>query len=139
MAERTDKDYAIEHAGYMATAARAFMAAVNAETTARMDDEEHGTERSGEELALAMSEVSEACSALSNAIYEFEKRRDRAARGVQGGYLDAFYEMAAMLGIEGAQAKSPEQVYREQIKPALEALKVGAADGVDLPDGEQHG
>lgn len=39
------------------------------------------------------------------------------------GFMEAFYEMAAMLGIEGAQAKSPEQVYREQVKPALAALK----------------
>ena len=39
------------------------------------------------------------------------------------GYMEAFYEMAAMLGIKGAQAKTPEQVYREQVKPALEALR----------------
>jgi hypothetical protein len=50
------------------------------------------------------------------------------AQQLQEGFMQAFYEMAAMLGIEGAQAKSPEQVYREQVKPALEALKQRAAN-----------
>jgi hypothetical protein len=39
------------------------------------------------------------------------------------GYMEAFYEMAAMLGVEGAQAATPEQVYAEQVKPALERLQ----------------
>lgn len=37
------------------------------------------------------------------------------------GYATAFYEIAAMLGI-GAQAASPADVWRDQMRPKLEAL-----------------
>ena len=40
----------------------------------------------------------------------------------QAGYVDAFYELADMMGI-GAQAKSPAEVWQQQMKPRLaEAL-----------------
>lgn len=50
------------------------------------------------------------------------------AQQLPEGFMEAFYEMAAILGIESAQAKSPEQVYREQVKPALERLQQRATD-----------
>jgi hypothetical protein len=81
--KRTDKDYAIEHAGYLATAARNYMMAVGAEAVARMDDENDGTEDTAEKVEQALESLSDAGRSLSGAIYEFEKRRDRAA-GVRG-------------------------------------------------------
>jgi hypothetical protein len=41
--------------------------------------------------------------------------------GADGGYAIAFYEIAKMLGI-GAQAASPADVWRDQMRPKLEAL-----------------
>lgn len=35
------------------------------------------------------------------------------------GYIDAFYEIAAILGVSGPQAASPQQVFETQIKPRL--------------------
>lgn len=91
MAERTDKDYAIEHAGYMADAAKWLMERMDAEFDARealeaaeaagADD----AEQKAEDLRSVEQDVVEARSTLRNRIYEFEKRRDRALRtaGVQ--------------------------------------------------------
>lgn len=76
---RTDADYAIEHAGYLATAARRFREAVNVEGLARIDDEEKGNEDTSNALDAARENVSEASLSLRSAIFEFEKRRDRAA------------------------------------------------------------
>lgn len=39
----------------------------------------------------------------------------------ESGYVHAFYEIAAMLGI-GARAKSPASVWQDEIKPKLQAL-----------------
>lgn len=55
--ERTPEQYAIEHGRYLADAARNLQVAINAR-----DD----------------TQISEAWGALSSAIYEFEKRADRA-------------------------------------------------------------
>jgi hypothetical protein len=57
VADRSPKDYAIEFGGYLAEAARNFQVALNS------NDPEDRAEK---------------WSALSNAIYEFEKRRDKA-------------------------------------------------------------
>lgn len=80
MAERTDKDYAIEHAGYLAAAARNFLDALNAEFDAREAHDALGTDTTSQALAEAEANVSEARSTLYNRIYGFETRRDRALR-----------------------------------------------------------
>jgi hypothetical protein len=77
--KRTDKDYAIEHAGYLANAARNMLAAINIEAVLRERDDEIGSAHTAERLTTAMSRTSEAMGTLRNRIYEFEKRRDRAA------------------------------------------------------------
>ena len=58
---RNDKDYAIEFGGYLATAAEAYMAAVN-------DSRPHP------------DEVTDTHRALKSAVYEFRKRAQRARR-----------------------------------------------------------
>lgn len=52
--------------------------------------------------------------------------------GAADGYASAFYEIATMLGI-GAQAASPVDVWRDQMRPKLEALtaRTDAAGTVD--------
>ena len=57
MRERDAKDYAIEFGGYLADAARNFQVALNSGDPSERDDK---------------------WKALSSAIYEFEKRRDKA-------------------------------------------------------------
>lgn len=78
-AERTPQDYAIEHAGYMAQAARNLMAKLNAEDYARVRHEESDTDETRDDLSDAGEERADAFNALQSSIYEFEKRRDRAA------------------------------------------------------------
>lgn len=60
MAERNAKDYAIEFGGYLAAAARRYMASVNREVIPEGD-----------------TECGEAWRGLKSAIYEFEKRAAR--------------------------------------------------------------
>jgi hypothetical protein len=81
MSERTDKDYAIEHATYMADAAKNYLAAINAEFVARMDAEEIGTPAMHDLLNECEQYTCEAYKTLESRIYEFEKRRDRALQG----------------------------------------------------------
>lgn len=78
-AVRSEKDYAIEHAGYMVDAAKSMIARINAEDEARMAHDERGGARSGRALDAAMDARGEAVVALCECIHEFEKRRDRAA------------------------------------------------------------
>lgn len=79
---RTPQEYAIEHAGYLATAATEFMAACNAfdEAREKHEDAEERVEAAAayDVLYAAQEARSDAWSALRNAVYEFEKRRDRA-------------------------------------------------------------
>jgi hypothetical protein len=77
--ERTPQDYAIEHAGYMVDAAKHLLEKINAEDSARMRHDETGTRRDARALDAAMDLRGEAIGRLRSAIYEFEKRRDRAA------------------------------------------------------------
>lgn len=79
MAERTPKDYAIEHAGYMAEAARHLITAINIEAVLSERHDEAGSAHTAEKLAAAKERTGEAMGTLRNRIYEFEKRRDRAA------------------------------------------------------------
>lgn len=76
---RSAKDYAIEHAGYMATTAKLLLDAINEEDRARMVHDERGSELSGRVLDSRMASRGEMVLALRTDIYEFEKRRDRAA------------------------------------------------------------
>lgn len=46
---------------------------------------------------------------------------DRLAHTAQDGYATAFYEIAALLGIP-ARAASPAEVWRDEMRPKLEAL-----------------
>ena len=80
---RSDKDFAIEHAEYMAKAAECFMDAVNAEDVAvdalAYADEATNPERLGENFDQAQAYRGEMTVALRGDIYEFRKRRDRVA------------------------------------------------------------
>lgn len=90
MTTRTDKDYAIEHAGYLADAVKHFLSRLDAEfdasealEAAEAADAEDAEQKAGD-LRSIEEEVGEARSVLRNRVYEFEKRRDRAvAVGVQ--------------------------------------------------------
>ena len=55
-------------------------------------------------------------------------RQDAATSTAQDGYATAFYEIATMLGIS-ARAASPADVWRDQMRPKLEALAAGQGDG----------
>lgn len=72
---RTDKDYAIEHGGYLATAAEYFLAKLNDyyKAVERCDPD-----RDEEVIDNAQQEESDAWQGLNSAIYEFRKRAERA-------------------------------------------------------------
>jgi hypothetical protein len=86
---RTPQDYAVEHAGYMANAARNLIECVNSEADARgawEDAEDDGEEELRRQtLDEKVENTSEALRILASRIYEFEKRRDRAAGVSVGG------------------------------------------------------
>jgi len=75
---RSDKDYAIEHAEYMATAAEQLAYSVDALDAAHLLD---GETPGGADDAVneAHANYIEARKDLRSAVYEFRKRRDRAA------------------------------------------------------------
>jgi hypothetical protein len=77
---RSDKDYAIEHAAYMATDAERLLAAIEALSAAELRLEESGEDDDGT-VADARDNVWGATRSLRSGIYEFRKRRDRAALG----------------------------------------------------------
>lgn len=89
MSERTNSDYAIEHAGYLANAARHLISCVNAEADARgawedaVDDGEEELRR--QTLDEKADDTSEALRTVEARIYEFEKRRDRALSAGMAG------------------------------------------------------
>lgn len=74
--ERTPKDYAIEHAEYMAQDAERLLEAINHLNAQRDED---GEAFDSDALAHAEEAATEAFGAVRNGIYEFRKRRDRAA------------------------------------------------------------
>lgn len=85
----TDADYAVEHAGYLADAAGAFIELCNLRDAALLEledvDSVEGPDcSSGCRLAVenVTTAYSESMSALREAVYEFEKRRDRALENV---------------------------------------------------------
>lgn len=79
--ERTQQDYAIEHAGYLATAADSVQEAYQAYSLAQMNVDEGGDDGEGELAELvdsARDDLHEALNDLRGMVYEFRKRRDRA-------------------------------------------------------------
>lgn len=71
--ERTSEQYAIEHGRYLANAARRFMLVLNQEA---VDD--------GGGRPFDQDRRTDAWTALSDAIYEFEKRADHAYPNQRG-------------------------------------------------------
>lgn len=78
---RSAKDYAIEHASYLARAATHLITAINDHALAQQQFEEGD----GSEDATDASDqiLGDALSALRDSIYEFKKRRDRALGNAQ--------------------------------------------------------
>lgn len=80
---RTPKDYAIEHAEYMAVEAEQLIDALNdlgeIEALREESDNDDG------DIEGARGAVNERMLSLLSGIYEFRKRRDRAIRGETGG------------------------------------------------------
>jgi hypothetical protein len=77
--ERSPKDYAIEHGGYLANSACYLLDCLNELDAARLTHEERDDDASRDDLECAGETAIGARTGLRNAIYEFEKRRDRAA------------------------------------------------------------
>jgi hypothetical protein len=79
---RTDADYAIEHAGYLATAAEQFITSIDEFDAAANALEEGTDDETDDELKRALDHAFEVrCdhrNGLANAIYEFRKRAERA-------------------------------------------------------------
>ena len=75
---RTPADYAIEHAEYMAQASEHVITAVNA-LHAVYQSLADGDGLDPQDIQNAESNVTEMLVGLRGAIYEFRKRRDRAA------------------------------------------------------------
>lgn len=79
--ERTPQDYAIEHAGYLATAADSVQEAYKTYSLAQMNVDEAGDDGEGELNELvddARDDLHEALNDLRGMTYEFRKRRARA-------------------------------------------------------------
>lgn len=81
---RTPRDYAIEHAGYLAKAAKGYIQAVNelSQVDLAIEDDDGEDPKVGQDLQqqqdAAREQLSEATRNLHTCIFEFEKRRDRA-------------------------------------------------------------
>ena len=84
---RSAKDYAIEHAEYLAGAAERFLAASDAlyEAQATADDtDDDEIEDAQQKIEECQETMTDARSTLSQRIYEFRKRRDRAIDSARG-------------------------------------------------------
>lgn len=105
--ERSPADYAIEHAEYLAKAAERFIEAVVAMAVA--DYEHEGTAEDEARVDAASEAVGEAQGALRNCIYEFRKRRDRAAAPEPPAQQPMQHGMAVrQLGIVGKAFDTPD-------------------------------
>lgn len=81
--ERSPKDYAIEHAEYMATSADHVLAEFQAYGLALLAVDEGGDDGEGElfeNVDAARSDLQESLVGLRHMVYEFRKRRDRIPR-----------------------------------------------------------
>lgn len=77
--ERTATDYALEFAEYLAKDAERLLEAMNAEDALRLRREE-SDDVSDDDMHDAAADRAEQIRAVRNGIYEFRKRRDRAAK-----------------------------------------------------------
>lgn len=79
------------------------------------------------ELSLALKNARLLAETLPVASVEREAARSIAeylARlAPRGGYVEAFYEMADILGVNAPLTISPKKAYQTQMKPKLEALR----------------
>ncbi|MDD0981334.1 hypothetical protein [Pseudomonas shahriarae] len=83
LSERSPKDYAIEHAEYMAKSADDVLAQFQAYGLALLAVDEGGDDGEGElfeNVDAARSDLQESLLNLRSMVYEFRKRRDRIAR-----------------------------------------------------------
>lgn len=87
---RSAKDYAIEHAGYLATAVRKFLHDLGEENAALDQHESNATDDTLAELEAAQEAVSESRGSVRDLLYEFEKRRDYALSGEKAGPGDGW-------------------------------------------------
>lgn len=136
--ERTPADYAIEHAGYLVTAASQLLEARNElDALVMRRDEDDGVDE--DEMQAAHEGVSDASSCLRIAIYEFEKRRDRAlaARqpgvpvGLAGPFLSDVVTAAGLLSTGGQSKALASRISNEAFR--LLAMLHAA------PPAQQHG
>jgi hypothetical protein len=74
---RTPQDYAIEHAEYMAKAAEAFMEA--SDVVLLLECKRATSTVDPDAMRMALDLMGEARRKLAMTVYEFRKRRDRAA------------------------------------------------------------
>lgn len=78
---RSAKDYAIEHADYLATAVRDLLHELDEDGVALDQHERNPTEETLESLEAAQESVSQARGAVRLCLHEFEKRRNHALAG----------------------------------------------------------
>lgn len=76
--------------------------------------------------------------AIVQVVRECFELAELTRQAMDSGYMGAFYEIAAMLGIKGAQAESPKDVYQTQVKPALEILIACATEQAPEPPPCRH-
>jgi hypothetical protein len=117
--ERTPKDYAIEHAEYMATNAVHLIAAVN--DLAKAEQERDDGEANPSDVDAARETVTEMLSAMRSSIYEFRKRRDRAALATQ----------------QEAQPQTAEKLLRKLLAIRVAGASLYGDDG-ELQDNSVH-
>jgi hypothetical protein len=117
-AERTPADYAIEHAGYLATAAEELIHALDELGRVYLLMQEAG-EEDEEELSEAEEAISEARQTLRNRIHGFTTRRDRALA-------------VRAASVATAEPRKIGRVLAERPDGVLEALDViRASEGLD--------
>lgn len=85
MSTRTDTDYALEFAEYMAKGAESLLEAINEHASALMaleegDDDVAGTMERVRRCDHAEAALSESMRGMRSDIHEFRKRRDRAMK-----------------------------------------------------------
>lgn len=120
--ERTPKDYAIEHAGYLAVAAEDLLTALD-ERDAIVLRREESDDVEEDTVYDADVTLSENIRALRQYIYEFRKRRDRASQLVTRDRIRAIFLAAGFTVKEGQTDLKPyvyeaaEALLREASQP----------------------
>lgn len=99
---RTPKDYAIEHAEYMAISAERLLRAVNERDELLLRREE-SDDVGDDEVYDVCATVGERAGVLRKDIYEFRKRRDRAAAAPLSGELPDDLRAQALDALKGAE------------------------------------